>query len=113
MALAVHPLVALLAVGRNAGLVVTEVLVHAEVAPRVPQGQRATYLSLQGLAGRLAFSGLLLVLSTFAGAAGATDPTAVRSSLAGCFVVGALSVCALLATRRALQPLRPAGDDRR
>jgi hypothetical protein len=106
MALAVHPLVALLAVGRNAGLVVTEVLVHTEVAPRVPQGQRATYLSLQGLAGRLAFSGLLLALSTLAGDAGATDPAAVRGSLSGCFVVGALAVCALLATRRAFQPLQ-------
>jgi hypothetical protein len=103
---AVHPGVALLAVGRQAGLVVTEVLVHAEVAPRVPQGQRATYLSLQGLAGRLAFSGLLLALSALAGDAGATDPGAVRTSLTGCFVFAALALGALLATRRAFRPLQ-------
>jgi predicted MFS family arabinose efflux permease len=107
MAATVHPAVALLAVGRQAGLVVTEVLVQAEVAPRVPQGQRATYLSLQGLAGRLAFSGVLLALSALAGGAGATDPGAVRVSLTGCFALGALAVVALLATRRAFRPLEP------
>jgi MFS family permease len=105
LAVAVHPLLALLAVGREAGPAVAQVLLHAEVAPRVPQGQRATYLSLQGLAGRLVFSGLLLALSSAVGNAGAIDPAAVRGSLAGCFVFAVVCLAALLVTRRALRPL--------
>jgi len=40
---------------------------NAAVAPRVPTTHRATYLSIQSLAGRLGFAGLLLGLSTVVG----------------------------------------------
>jgi MFS family permease len=40
---------------------------RAAVTPRIPEGQRATYLSLQSLAGRLGFGSLLATLSWVAG----------------------------------------------
>jgi MFS family permease len=39
---------------------------NAAITPRVPRGQRATYLSIQSLAGRLAFSSTLVGLSFLA-----------------------------------------------
>ncbi len=42
---------------------------NAAIAPQVPKRQRATYLSLQSLSGRLAFAGVLILLSSFTGQA--------------------------------------------
>lgn len=59
---------------------------NAAVTPRIPRAERATYLSIQSLVGRLAFSGLLLGLSSVAGDASA-DSWPVLSTL---LVLGAL-----------------------
>lgn len=53
---------------RNVGRALTAAPLNAAVTPRIPKAERATYLSLQSLAGRLGFSLTLLVLSGVAGA---------------------------------------------
>ena len=54
---------------------------NAAVTPRIPQAQRATYLSIQSLVGRLAFSAVLLGLSFLAGNESASDWLALREIL--------------------------------
>lgn len=94
---AVLPLIAL----RSVHPAVSQVLVRAEVTPRLPRSLRATFLSLQSLVGRLGFSGVLLALGAVAGAAHEADADVLRRVLAVCFVLGAAGLAALLATRRA------------
>ena len=62
MALWVHPLVAVLLMGRTAGKAIYLPLINAEVSPLLRRHQRSTYLSLQSLAGRLAYSFVLVLL---------------------------------------------------
>ncbi|MCG8508968.1 MAG: MFS transporter, partial [Rhodospirillales bacterium] len=63
MGLVLHPLIILLALARSVPRALMTAPINAAVAPRVGQAQRATFLSVQSLAGRLAFSGWLLTLS--------------------------------------------------
>ena len=81
---------------------------NAAIAARVGQLQRATFLSLQSLVGRLAFAGFLLVLSV-AGPAGeeaaAWTGLSVRLRLAA--AVGLVALVVLTASTRLL---RTAGE---
>jgi len=74
MAATVSPLVAGLLVLRSAQPAISAVLINAEVTPRLSQSIRASYLSLNSLAGRLGYGGLLLLLSAVAGVGAPNDP---------------------------------------
>ena len=64
MAIAVSPLVLTLVFARNFPMSLVHAPVRAAIAPRISRSQRATYLSLQGLAERLFFAVLLLGLAS-------------------------------------------------
>jgi uncharacterized membrane protein YecN with MAPEG domain len=63
MAWAVHPVVAVLLTARSLASALQAAPLRAAIAPRVRRGVRATYLSMQSLAGRLAFALTLLGLA--------------------------------------------------
>lgn len=63
MARFVHPVIAVLLVTRSIPRALQSAPLRAATAPRVPPWLRATYLSMQSLAGRLAFAVVLLALS--------------------------------------------------
>jgi len=67
LALLLHPAVLLVIVLRNFSMSMTHAPMLAAVAPRVPDAQRATYLSAQSLFGRLSFAVVLWSLSTLGG----------------------------------------------
>jgi len=62
MAFLVHPLVALMLVGRTASRAVSTPLVNAELSPLLGRHERSTYLSLQSLLGRLSYGCVLVML---------------------------------------------------
>ena len=64
MAFAVSPMVLALVCLRNFPMSLVHAPVRAAIAPRIERRQRATYLSLQGLAERLFFALLLLLLAS-------------------------------------------------
>ena len=75
---------------------------NAAIAPRVPQAQRATYLSIQSLAGRLAFSATLLTLSASTTAAANVDWPTLAWMLRAAAVFGVIGLIGLAVSRRAL-----------
>ena len=62
MAAVVHPIVVVLLAGRTLARALATPLVNAQLSPRLRQGERSTYLSLQSLMGRLGYGMALLVL---------------------------------------------------
>jgi hypothetical protein len=64
MAIAASPAVLALVCLRNFPMALVHAPVRAAIAPRIERRQRATYLSLQGLAERLFFALLLLLLAS-------------------------------------------------
>jgi len=64
MAIAASPAVLALVCLRNFPMALVHAPVRAAIAPRIDRRQRATYLSLQGLAERLFFALLLLMLAS-------------------------------------------------
>jgi len=101
MAAVVHPLVLPLLL-RSVQPAVSNVIVNVEVAPRLPRGQRATFLSLYSLAGRLGYGAVLLALAALAGDGEAADPDAITGLLRRCAAGAAVAIVALALTRRAL-----------
>jgi hypothetical protein len=73
---------------------------NAAVAPRVPATHRATYLSLQSLAGRLGFAALLAGLSTTVGAPGEPVDGSALATLLRISLGVAVSMLALLTLTR-------------
>jgi MFS family permease len=67
MALFLHPLVVLLIFFRSVPAAVLRPISNAAIHPRLDRGIRATYLSIQSLGGRLAFSLSLVIASVFVG----------------------------------------------
>ena len=63
MGLVLHPLVIVLILFRSVPRALMTAPLNAAIAPRVDRAQRATFMSIQSLVGRLAFSGFLVVLS--------------------------------------------------
>ena len=94
MGLVLNPLIILLVLARSVPRALMTAPINAAVAPRVSQGQRATFLSIQSLAGRLAFSGWLLVLSLIPASNGDGGWAGMSNKL---LVSGALGIAALLA----------------
>ena len=113
MALVIHPLVVPLLALRNVQTAAATVIVNTEIAPRVPQAQRATYLSLHSLAGRLGYAGVLYGLSILAGDRSIDEPAALTSMLEACALVAFAGLAVLALSRRALErdrgPLSGAG----
>ena len=58
-----HPVMLVLVLFRNFSMAVAHAPMHALIAPRVSSGMRATYLSVQSLAGRLLFSLSLFLIA--------------------------------------------------
>ncbi len=78
MAIAIHPLVALLIIARSVPRGLMSAPLNAAVVPRVPRQERATYLSIVSLAGRLGFALYLVVMAALTGATGSDDWAAIR-----------------------------------
>ena len=77
---------------------------NAAVTPRIEKQHRATYLSIQNLTGRLAFSLLLLGLASVVGEPLAWDQ--LSHMLVICFVVGLSAIALLVVTSRASRKAR-------
>ena len=63
MGFILHPAVTLLILLRGVPRALMTAPLNAAVIPEISQAHRATYLSIQSLAGRLSFSGVLFLLS--------------------------------------------------
>jgi len=76
MASVLHSAILLLVLFRNFPMALCEAPMLSAIAPHIQSHYRATYLSIQSLAGRLAFSVMLYSLSRFVGS---TDGSAQLS----------------------------------
>jgi len=88
LALALHPALLVLVLSRNFAMAMSAPPALAAIAPRLAAGQRATWLSLQSLAGRLGFSLVLFALSGVV--ATELQWQMLRAVLLGCVGVGAV-----------------------
>jgi MFS family permease len=96
MAIWLHPLVAALMIFRNVPAALRRPLLAGAIQPRLRSGLRATYFSMQSLAGRLAFSGALALASwSVLGTAGELDAGSL-AALLRIFGVAALAQLLLL-----------------
>jgi len=64
LALWLHPALLILVMFRNFAMAMARGPMLGAIAPRIASGERATYLSMQSLAGRLAFSSVLFALAS-------------------------------------------------
>jgi len=96
-----HPLVIPLIVLRSCHPAISGVLVHAAIAPRIPQLQRATYLSIHSLAGRLGYAAVLFGLARL-GEGSPNDPATLASMLHACTALAIVGWIGLALTRRSL-----------
>lgn len=93
MGLVLHPLVVLLILLRTVPRALMTAPLNAAIAPRVARAQRATFLSVQSLAGRLAFSGFLVLLSLVPAQADGGRWSVMSNQL---LIAGAIGVAGLL-----------------
>jgi len=99
MAWVVHPAVALLLLTRSCLPAITRVLVGVELAPRLPTSLRASYLSLDSLAGRLGYAGVLAGLAWVTGSDGTASGAGLAAVLWASVAIGVLGLASLVATR--------------
>jgi MFS family permease len=111
MAITVSPLVLALVCLRNFPMSLVHAPVRAAIAPRIARHQRATYLSLQGLAERLFFALLLLLLASGLEQGAPVSETTLTGLLTTTLWIGlACAVALFLVTgkvRRALDSATP------
>lgn len=100
MASALHAAVVALILLRGVPSGLYKAPLHAAVTPRIPQNERATYLSIQSLAGRLGFSGLLIGLSFVAGGAPIAQWSVLSELLVICAAIGAVGLLVLAFSHR-------------
>lgn len=110
MAIVLHPLLALLILLRGVPKALAAAPLRAAVTPRLDQGVRATYLSVQSLAGRLGFAGLLATLGAAAGSASPESWPTLSRLLAMSAGFGVAAFALLVATRRYVEPTSPDAD---
>jgi hypothetical protein len=106
MAVVIHPLATVVLLGRNVLPAVADVIVPAEVAPRIRTAHRATYFSITSLAGRLGFGLVLMALALVAG----RDPLTgalLRQLLVLSAIGSALAVAGLWVWSRRVGPDAP------
>ncbi|MFT4538604.1 MAG: hypothetical protein ACI841_002768 [Planctomycetota bacterium] len=109
MAIAIHPLLAPILLLRSVPQAIMGPLVSTAVLERVPSATSATYLSIQSLAGRLAFSASMFIASLVIGITESITQEAMSTILAG------FALCALVSlVGLPLWPasLTPAGEHR-
>jgi MFS family permease len=99
-ALVIHPLVLPLITLRNCQPAIGHVVANAAIIPQVPQAQRATYLSLHSLSGRIGYSAVLFTLSSTLAADAPNDPDTVTAMLRGCFLLAVVGLVILAAFSR-------------
>jgi len=90
--------VAALLAGRSVPRALQDAPLRAAITPQLPAGMRATYLSLQSLAGRLGFALLLVTLSR------TTDSVAAALAMSAVVAGAAVVALGLGATARRPQP---------
>ena len=104
MALVLHPLIALVILLRGVPGAMAKAPLRAGVTPHVDRGHRATYLSLQSLAGRLGFAATLSVLGAMVSGAPAESWQALSTVLqwSGMIAAAAFVILAVISpmTRR-------------
>jgi len=109
MALVLHPLIALLIVLRSSPRALMAAPLNAAVVPQVGTEHRATYLSMQSLAGRLAFAGTLAGLSSI-GRADTVDWPTLATMLRWSAAVGLVGLVLLAVTARQVSHTEPADE---
>ena len=95
MAAVLSPLVLVLVFARNFPMALVHAPVRAAIAPRIERAQRATYLSLQGLADRLVFALLLLGLASGLQPGAPVDEPTLRGILSVMLWIGAVAATVL------------------
>ncbi len=110
MSLVLHPLIALLLLARGMPRALMMAPLNAAVTPQVAEHSRATYLSIQSLAGRLAYAGVLALLSLLPeGGAGVRWPE-LSSMLRAGALLAAAGLVVLVLTSRAVAGRGKQGD---
>lgn len=99
LAAVVHPLIVMLLLARSVPGALTRPLELQGVLPKLAPEQRATYLSVQSLAGRLAFTGALAIGSWFLGSLDSLGAVAISRLAAGAGVALLLAAGLLVWTR--------------
>lgn len=107
MAAVLHPAVLAVVLLRSVPMAILTPLANAAIHPRLGSGIRATYLSLQSLAGRLGFSATLALASWAIGGVALTAPI-LRGLLWANAGGGLLALGALALSAAALGRLAPA-----
>lgn len=102
MAVALSPWVVPLLFLRSVQAAIANPLINAAVAPQVPQGQRATYLSLHSLGGRLGYSVVLLGLSRIAAGGDPNNPEVLATVLLASTLLAGVGLLALAWTSSAV-----------
>ena len=95
-----HEAIVLLILLRSVPAAIMLPPLRGAVTPQLPRSLRATYLSLQSLLGRLAFSGTLLLLAAGARPGAPADWPALSSMSLTCAIAGAAGLIVLGATAR-------------
>lgn len=101
MATLLHPAILLVVLLRGVPSALMKAPLHAAITPRVPKAQRATYLSLQSLAGRLGFAALLGTLGWVAGGSEVESWETLSSLLKVAAAIGIVGLLLLLLTSSA------------
>ena len=98
MGLVLHEAILVLILLRSVSSAIMQPPMRAAITPRLPQSLRATYLSIQSLAGRFAFAGTLWLLSTGTEPGAAPDWPTLSSMSRTCALVGFAGFFVLAAT---------------
>lgn len=104
MGLAAHVVLVPVVLLRSVPIAVATPLLAAMVHPRLPSATRATYLSMQSLAGRLGFAAWLAVASFVAGDIAALDARAIGELAIGSAALLAICAVVLRLTRKGEAP---------
>ncbi len=97
MGVILHPAVTLLILLRGVPRALMAAPLNAAVTPKIGQSHRATYLSIQSLAGRLSFSGVLFLLSRVPVSNAPAEWTSLSLMLRLCAAFGLAGFIALAA----------------
>lgn len=104
-----HPALLILIMFRNFSMAMTHAPMHALIAPRVDSAQRATYLSMQSLAGRALFSAVLFTIAAKTGTGQQLNWPTLSWILQSCTLLGFIALLALTITAK-LNPTLFAND---
>jgi len=100
LGLVLHPAMLILVMFRNFPMSMVQAPMLSTIAPRVASQHRATYLSLQSLAGRLAFSLMLFVLAGISNDTAGATWSGLSELFRWSLLAGVLGLLGLYITRR-------------